>query len=107
MGAAAAIVAAQRARLEREFVNHLREHKALSRETAALLRPQRWIGRRALLALVAEGSIVSVGEDMYWLNEAAYAVAQKRRQARKILVLLVAAILLVAAMALAVLKAAG
>ena len=107
MGAAAAIIAAQGARLEREFVDHLREHKSFSRETAALLRPQRSMGKRVLLALVADGSIVSAGEDMYWLDEAAYAVAQKRRQGRMVWIVLAAVVLIVAAMALVVLKAGG
>jgi hypothetical protein len=97
MGTAAAVVAAQRARLVREFVNHLREHKSFSRETAALIRPQRWMGRRTLQSLVANGSIVSAGGDLYWLDEAAFAAAQKRRRGRVMWVLLAMAVLLVGA----------
>jgi hypothetical protein len=79
MGTAAAIVAAQRARLVREIVDHLREQKAFSPETAALVRPQQRMGRSALQSMLRDGSVVSAGEDRYWLDEAGYAAARKRR----------------------------
>ena len=47
-------------------------------------------------------SIVSAGEDMYWLDEAAYAVAQKRRQGRMVWVLVAAVLLFWGTGALAV-----
>lgn len=79
MGSAAAIAAAQRARLIREIVDHLRAQKAFSPETAALVRPQQRMGRSALRSMLQDGSVVSTGEDRYWLDEAGYAAARKRR----------------------------
>jgi hypothetical protein len=100
MGTFAAAIAAQPVRQMREIARHLRQAKALSRETAAPVRPERRMGQRALRSMVKDGSVVSAGGDLYWLDEAAYKDGRKRRQMR-VMVILTLAALAVAAIILA------
>src|ERR1700761_3625274 len=83
MGAVVAAVAAQRARQERELIEHLRAAKAFSSASATALRPQRAMGQAILRKLLSEQAVVQTG-DLYWLNEAAYEVmrAQRMRNAQ-------------------------
>jgi hypothetical protein len=79
MGAAVAALAAQRARQERELVEHLRGQKAFSPATATALRPQRAMGQAILRKLVSEKAVLQTA-DLYWLDEAAYAAMRAARE---------------------------
>jgi hypothetical protein len=79
MGAAAAVIAAQRARQERELIDHLRDREAFSPATATALRPQRSMGQAILRKLVSEKAVLQTG-DLYWLDEAAYAAMRAARE---------------------------
>lgn len=80
MGAVVAVVAAQRARQERELVEHLRQSQAFSAATATALRPQPRIGRAILRELVRRRAVLETGADLFWLDESVYAEIRSSRQ---------------------------
>jgi hypothetical protein len=99
MGGAAAAIAAARARSERELVAHLREHSALSAETATAVDPHSPMGRAALNALVEGKAAVRTSANLYWLDESAYTAM---RAGRRVTVLWTLAVLLVVLAVIAV-----
>ena len=80
MGAVVAVVAAQRARQERELVEHLRQCQAFSAATATALRPQARIGQAILGELVRRRAVLQTEADLFWLDERAYAAICSSRQ---------------------------
>ena len=80
MGAVVAVLAAQRARQERELVEHLRQNHAFSATTATALRPQGRIGQAILRELVRRRAVLETGGDLFWLDESVYAEIRASRQ---------------------------
>lgn len=105
MGAIVAVAAAQRVRQERELIDHMREHKALSAGAATELRPQRRIGQAVLRRLVRARAVLEAGSGQYWLDEAAYATMRAKRQRTAIQASLIVAVASVAVVAIILLLA--
>lgn len=100
MSAASAAVAAAASRSERRIVTALRAAGALSAEHAAPLQTAHNLQGRILARLVRSGCVIQTENNLYWLDEAAYAQHRDRRRGRILLVMFgIAALSLVAAAA--------
>lgn len=75
-------VAALSMHAETRVVEGLREAGAFSSETAIALQHSRFMQHGAVRRLLRHGAISEVGQQRYWLDEAAYQSMLKRRRGR-------------------------
>ena len=98
-----AVVVAMARRAERQVVQTLREHGALSADRAVPLALSRAGGRAALRRLVRSRSVRESG-DRYWLDEAAYEAMGESRRVRMVFALIIVGLIVAGIVAFAALQ---
>lgn len=99
----AAMVAIMR-RAERQVVETLRQHGALSADRAVPLALRRPGGKAALRRLVRSRSVREAG-DRYWLDETAYEAMGEARRIRGVFALIIVGLIVAGIIAFGVLQA--